>query len=92
MLLKEMGRVGETIVFSVPLNKYMGQTLGKEYRRKSGDWMRILSKLFQFTKALLYINKREAVFIAGKKPLSKIKKFGEVEVLKRILLSLFRPS
>ena len=87
MLLKEMGRVGETVVFSVPLDKYKGQTLGKEYRRKSEEWIAILSNLFQFTKVLLYFNKREAVFVASKKPLSNIKRFGEVEVFKRILLA-----
>ncbi len=86
-LLKEMGRVGETIVFSVPLDKYKGQTLGKEYHRKPEEWLKILSSLFQFKKALLYFNKREAVFVASNKPLSKIKRFGEVEIFKRILLA-----
>ena len=49
--------------------------------------MRILSKLFQFTKALLYQQERSR-FHRDKKPLSKIKRFGENEVLKRILSSL----
>ncbi len=87
LLLKEMGRVGETVVFSVPLDRYKGQPFGKEYRRKPEEWMGILSKLFQFTKALLYFNKREAVFVASTKPLSKTKRFGEVEVFKRILFA-----
>jgi ubiquinone/menaquinone biosynthesis C-methylase UbiE len=91
LLLKEMGRVGETVVFSVPLDKYTGQPFGKEYRRKPEEWMGILSRIFQFTKALLYFNKKEAVFVASNKPLSKIKRFSEVEVLKRILLAP-RPS
>ncbi len=87
LLLKEMGRVGETVVFSVPLDKYKGQVFGKEYRRKPEEWLVILSKLFKFTNALLYFNKREAVFLASNKPLPKNKRFGEVEVLKRILLA-----
>ena len=91
LLLKEMGRVGETVVFSVPLDKYKGQPFGKEYRRKTEEWMEILSHLFQFTRALLYLNKREAVFVASNKPVSKIKRLGEVEALKRILLAP-RPS
>jgi ubiquinone/menaquinone biosynthesis C-methylase UbiE len=91
LLLKEMGRVGETVVFSVPLDKYKGQPFGKEYRRKPEEWLGILSNIFQFTQALLYFNKREAVFVASNKPLSKIKRLGEVEVLKRILLAP-RPS
>lgn len=87
LLLKEMGRVGETVVFSVPLDKYKGPAFGKEYRRKPEEWLKCLSKLFQFTKALLYLNKKEAVFMASNKPLSNIPRFGEVEVLKRILLA-----
>ena len=86
-----MGRVGETVVFSVPLDKYKGQSFGKEYRRKTEEWMKILSHLFQFTKALLYLNKKEAVFVASNKPVSKTKRLGEVEVIKRILLAP-RPS
>jgi ubiquinone/menaquinone biosynthesis C-methylase UbiE len=91
LLLKEMGRVGETVVFSVPLDKYRGQAFGKEYRRKSEEWLEFLSKIFRFTKALLYLNKREAVFVVSNKPLSKIRRFGDVEVLKRLLLAL-KPS
>jgi ubiquinone/menaquinone biosynthesis C-methylase UbiE len=91
LLLKEMGRVGETVVFSVPLDKYKGHAFGKEYRRKPEEWLKILSKIFTFKKALLYFNKSEAVFVASNKPLSKIKRFSEVEVLKRILLAP-RPS
>jgi len=91
LLLKEMGRVGEKVVFSVPLDKYKGQVLGKEYRRKREGWLNILSNIFQFTKALLYFNKREAVFVASNKQLSKNNSFGEVEVLKKILL-VPRPS
>ena len=86
-----MGRVGETVIFSVPLDKYKGQPFGKEYRRKTEEWMEILSHLFQFRRALLYLNKREAVFVASDKQVSKIKRLGEVEVLKRILLAP-RPS
>ncbi len=91
LLLKEMGRVGETVVFSVPLDKYKGHAFGKEYRRKPEEWLKILSNIFKFKKALLYFNKSEAVFVASNKPLSKIKRFGEVEVLKKIL-SAPRPS
>jgi ubiquinone/menaquinone biosynthesis C-methylase UbiE len=85
-LLKEMRRVGETIVFSVPLDSYKGSPLGTEYHRKPEEWMKILSNLFQFKKALPYFNRREAVFVASNKSLLKIKRFGAAEVFKRILL------
>lgn len=85
-LLREMRRVGKTVVFSVPLDGYKGHPLGTEYHRKSEEWMKILSNLFQFRKAFLYFNMREAVFVASNKPLLKTKRFGAAEVFKRILL------
>jgi ubiquinone/menaquinone biosynthesis C-methylase UbiE len=90
-LLREMGRVGGTIVFSVPLDSYKGRPLGTEYHRKSEEWMKILSNLFQFKKALLYFNRREAVFIASNKPLLNFKRFGAAEVFIRIL-SVSKPN
>jgi ubiquinone/menaquinone biosynthesis C-methylase UbiE len=90
-LLREMGRVGGTVVFSVPLESYKGQPLGTEYHRKSEEWMKILSNLFQFTKALLYFNRREAVFVASNRQLLNIKRLGAVEVFIKIL-SVNKPN
>src|SRR3972149_2730794 len=90
-LLKEMGRVGRTVVFSVPLDSYKGHPLGKEYHRKTEEWMKILSDVFQFRKALHYFNRREAVFVASNKPLLKIKRLRAAEVFVRIL-SVSKPN
>jgi len=90
-LLKEMERVGRTVVFSVPLDNYKGQPLGTEYHRKSEEWMKILSNLFQFTKALFYFNRREAVFVASNRQLLNIKRLGAAEVFIKIL-SVTKPN
>lgn len=84
-ILNEMGRVGQNVVFSVPLHSYGGKTLGIEYHRKPEEWHRILSNIFQFRKTVFYPNKKEAVFIASNKPLSLSSGFKTIVALKKII-------
>ncbi len=84
-LLKEMGRVGETVVFSVPLDSCRASPLGIEYRRKPSEWRRILSDIFGFAVVLFYFNGEEAVFVASDKPLQGKTDFSATKALKRIL-------
>jgi len=92
-LLREMSRVGENVVFSVPLSTYKGKSFGIEHRREPKEWMEILSNLFQFRKQIIYYNKREAVFIASNKPLANTKRIGTIDVFGRILVSTyFKPQ
>jgi len=83
-LLNEMSRVGENVVFSVPLQSYKGQPLGIEYHRRPEEWLKILSNLFQFRKILFYPKKTEAVFIASNKALPQFKRFKTIEPLKML--------
>ena len=86
-LLREMERVGEVVVFSVPLEGYDAPVLGMEFRRKTQEWRKIISNIFTFTDAELYFYKREGVFIASNRPLRKRKRFATIRALKKILLS-----
>jgi hypothetical protein len=85
-MLREMGRVGENVIFSVPLHSYKGNPIGIEYRRKPEEWLKISSNIFKFGTFLFYLNKEEAVFIASNKPLFPIKGFKIVELLKTLFL------
>jgi len=84
-LLREMRRVGETVVFSVPLDSCKASPLGIEYRRKPIEWRHILSNIFEFAVILFYFNMEEAVFVASDKPLKNKNDFSATKTLKRIL-------
>jgi ubiquinone/menaquinone biosynthesis C-methylase UbiE len=81
-ILREMGRAAEYAVFSVPLHTYRGQPLEFEYHRRPEEWLKILSTVFRFRKALPYPTRTEAVFMASQKQLPKIKRFKTLEILK----------
>jgi len=86
-LLQEMGRVGENVVFSVPLEGYDAPLLDVEYRREREEWQKIISDVFDFTDFQMYFYKREAVLIGSHQPLGLMKRFALVEAVKRVLFS-----
>lgn len=84
-LLREMGRVGETVVFSVPLEGYDAELLGVEYRRKADDWKKLVSDVFSFVDVQLYFYKREAVLTGSNTPLRRRRRFATAVAVKKIL-------